>query len=122
MDVDKQGLCPHGELIHYSKDQLNLREDVPGSKMWGVALEQTMLTYFEVEPNCRFDFHSHESEQITFVLEGELYFDANGKVTKVGDGEVIAVPSFIPHAVFTKEKAARAVDAWSPVMPQYQIK
>lgn len=104
----------------YPKESLILSEDVPGSKMWGVALEKTMLTYFEVEPDCRFDSHSHESEQITMVLEGELYFEAGGNITRVQSGEVIAVPSFVPHAVFTKEKAARAVDAWSPVMPQYQ--
>jgi len=29
-----------------------------------------MLTYFEVDPDCRFASHSHASEQITMVLEG----------------------------------------------------
>lgn len=28
--------------------------------MWGVALEKTMLTYFEVDPHSRFERHSHD--------------------------------------------------------------
>ncbi len=36
--------------------------------------------------------------------------------------EVIAIPSNIPHAPFTKESSAIAVDAWSPVMEKYRNK
>ncbi|MGD0272407.1 MAG: cupin domain-containing protein [Gaiellaceae bacterium] len=104
---------------HYSREHLSLREDVPGAKMWAVALEKTMLTYFEVQPHCRFEGHSHESEQITLVLDGELFFDTNGRVVGVKAGEVIAIPSNLPHSVFTLEKAVKAVDAWSPVMGKY---
>lgn len=38
---------------YYARENLPLHEDVPGSRMWAMALEKTMLTYFEVEPNCR---------------------------------------------------------------------
>lgn len=63
-----------GEAIHASAELLRLRPDVPGARMWAVSLEHTMLTYFEVEPHSRFDSHSHESEQITMVLTGALFF------------------------------------------------
>ena len=33
--------------------------------MWAVALQHTMLTYFEVNARSRFEAHSHTSEQIT---------------------------------------------------------
>lgn len=42
---------------------------VDGTRMWGVALQNTLLTYFEIEPNSEFAMHSHENEQITMVLE-----------------------------------------------------
>jgi len=105
---------------HYPKEILRLKKDVPGAKMWAVALEKTMLTYFEVQPYCRFESYSHESEQITMVFEGELFFEYNGKISGVKEGEVMAIPSNIPHAVFTKERAVKAVDAWSPVMNKYR--
>jgi quercetin dioxygenase-like cupin family protein len=85
----------------------------------GVALERTLLTYFELEPDYRFDRYKHESEQITMVMEGELFFEMEKNTFCLKPGEVIAIPSNIPHAVFTREKHVKAIDAWSPVMPQY---
>lgn len=108
------------KMCYYPKEKLLLHDDVPGAKQWAVSLEQTMLTYFEVEPNCRFDSHTHASEQITMVIEGILYFEQGEKITGVKAGEVIAIPSNAPHAVFTREDVARAVDAWSPVMDKYR--
>jgi len=107
------------EARYFPSDVLQLRPDVPGAQMWAVALQSTMLTYFEVEPHSRFDRHSHESEQITMVLEGQLFFELDGRLACVGRGEVIAVPANVPHAVFTKDLPVRAVDAWSPLMDKY---
>lgn len=108
------------EAQHHSREVLPLREVVPGARMWAVALEKTMLTYFEIQPNSRFENHCHESEQITLVLEGKLFFVTGGKIIDVKEGEVIAIPSGVSHAVFTKDKPVKAVDAWSPVMEKYR--
>jgi len=110
---------PQG-MQYYSKENLKLINDVPGARQWAVSLDQTMLTYFEVNPNCRFESHIHESEQITMVIEGILYFEQGDKVIGVKAGEAIAIPSNAPHAVFTAEAAVKAVDAWSPVMDKYR--
>jgi quercetin dioxygenase-like cupin family protein len=88
---------------YYSKDDLQLQPDVPGAKMWGVSLKKTQFTYFEIEPGCRFEMHAHESEQITMVLEGELFFEVEDEIICVGEGEVIAIASYVPHAIFTQE-------------------
>jgi quercetin dioxygenase-like cupin family protein len=88
--------------------------------MWAISLDRTMLTYFEVDANCRFESHSHESEQITMVLTGELFFEARERVYRVGAGEVIAIPSAVPHAVWTESLPVKAIDAWSPVMRKYE--
>ena len=130
MTEEFQTLCPSSavcmvkrinkEARYYPKEVLRLQPDVPGTKMWGIALEKAMLTYFEAEPSCRFERHSHESEQITMVLEGSLFFELeDGKIVEVNAGEVIAIPSNVPHAVYTGKKKTKAVDAWSPVMQKY---
>ena len=59
---------------YFSAEDLTLKPDIDGVEMWGVALDKTMLTYFEVRAESNFEMHSHKSEQITMVLEGELYF------------------------------------------------
>ncbi len=112
---------PHNQdMQYYPKENLRLINDVPGARQWAVSLEQTMLTYFEVDPNCRFESHTHESEQITMVIEGILFFEQGGKVIGVKPGEAVAIPSNAPHAVFTTDAAVKAVDAWSPVMEKYR--
>jgi quercetin dioxygenase-like cupin family protein len=108
------------EVIHASSELLQMRPDVPGARMWAVSLQQTMLTYFEVEPDSRFEPHGHESEQITMVLSGELFFEVQGSVHCIKAQEVIAIPSSVPHAVWTGESRVTAVDAWSPVMRKYE--
>ncbi len=104
----------------YPASALPLRPDPSGSRYWSVSLSRTMLSYFDVPPRTRFAPHRHESEQITHVLEGALFFEFGDVVVRVGAGETIAVFSDAPHAVFTEDLGAKAVDAWSPVPPQYQ--
>ncbi len=117
MMTDKRG---RREALYFSRKCLRLRSDVPGAKMWAVSLQRTMFTYFEVEPNCRFESHRHRSEQITMVLSGELFFQLADRTECLRAGEVIAIPSFVDHAAFTRRKGARAVDAWSPIRPKYR--
>ncbi|MGD0331665.1 MAG: cupin domain-containing protein [Xanthobacteraceae bacterium] len=104
---------------HFPRESLRLSSDETGARFWSVSLRSTQLTYFEVGPNCRFDRHSHPSEQITLVLEGELFFETVSGITRVGVGEVMAIPANAHHAVYTKTLAAKAVDAWSPVNTKY---
>ncbi len=105
---------------YYPKKKLNLKDDIRGAKMWAVALEKVMLTYFEIGSDTSFEMHSHGSEQITVVLEGELFFRLDDNVMGVKKGEVMAIPSDMPHAVFTRKSRAKAIDAWSPVMKKYR--
>jgi quercetin dioxygenase-like cupin family protein len=41
--------------------------------------------------------HSHHNEQVTYVLEGALKFWIDGRVIVVRAGEVLTIPSHMPH-------------------------
>jgi hypothetical protein len=114
--VMSKRLCETGARF-LPKSLLPLRPDVPGARMWAVALEHVLMTYFEVDPGTRFERHRHEGEQITSVVEGELLFEIDGAVVRVGPGEAIAIPAGTPHAVSTLDRAAKASDSWSPPFP-----
>jgi amino-acid N-acetyltransferase len=104
-----------GEARWYPKDVLELAPDVAGASFFAVALERVMLTWFEVEPGARFERHSHDADQITLVVEGELVFELDGgRERRVGAGEVIALPAGVPHGTRAGTCRTRAVDAWSP--------
>ncbi len=103
------------KATHYSRAALAMRPDVDGAAYWAVGLERAMLTRFDVEPGARFERHAHEAEQVTLVLEGSLIFEFdNQPPVTVGRGEVVAIPSGLPHAVRAGTNGADAVDAWSP--------
>lgn len=103
---------------HVPRALLHLQEDIPGARMWQVKMQQTMMTYFEVDSGVRFETHQHEGEQITTVVDGELFFEIAQDVHRVGPGDAIAIPPGIPHAVFTTAQPARAFDSWSPPFPR----
>ena len=42
--------------------------------------------------------HSHESEQMSFIVEGALRFKLAGEDVIVRTGEILAIPSMLPHS------------------------
>ncbi|MEW6600490.1 MAG: cupin domain-containing protein [Nitrospirota bacterium] len=107
------------EIKMFRKEDLPLRPAVPGARMWAVGLEKAMMTYFKMDPDTKFPEHSHEAEQITLILEGQLTFTYGGKAITLKAGEVIAIPSNVVHAASTGKSPCKAVDAWSPVRKEY---
>ena len=99
---------------YFPSDGLALRESTEGARHFAVSLSATTLSYFEVDPAARFDRHRHDGEQITLVIEGELYFRFDDRQVCVRPGETIAIPSGVWHEVWAGATSVRAVDAWSP--------
>jgi quercetin dioxygenase-like cupin family protein len=58
--------------------------------------------------------HHHESEQITYILEGALQFQIEGKEIVVGKGQVLLIPSHVPHAAVALEDTLD-LDIFSPI-------
>jgi quercetin dioxygenase-like cupin family protein len=58
--------------------------------------------------------HHHESEQITYILEGALKFEIEGKVVVVRKGEVLSIPSNVPHMAVAMEDTLD-LDIFSPI-------
>jgi quercetin dioxygenase-like cupin family protein len=59
-------------------------------------------------------FHHHENEQISSVLAGALRFELESKEIVVHPGEVLHIPSNVPHRVVALEDSL-ALDVFSPV-------
>jgi quercetin dioxygenase-like cupin family protein len=57
--------------------------------------------------------HSHVNEQITYILEGALQFDIDGKQIVVRAGEVLCIPPNMPHAALALEDTVD-LDVFNP--------
>jgi len=98
--------------------QLNHVDDQTKSKYWTVKGEKMMFTHFVVPPDSVFEKHSHHSEQITYILDGELFFEIHDQVFHLKKGDSIVVPSNAEHKVWTQIGAV-AVDSWTPLNEKY---
>lgn len=62
-----------------------------------VVGEDVMLARVLLKKGCIVPEHSHQNEQITYILEGALKFWIDGKVIVVKAGEVLLIPRHMPH-------------------------
>jgi len=78
--------------------------------------DRMMLAHVYMKKGCVIPKHSHENEQLTYILEGALRFyigeDGKEEVT-VRAGEVLHIPSNIPHKAVALEDTLD-VDIFSP--------
>jgi quercetin dioxygenase-like cupin family protein len=63
-----------------------------------VAGERSMLARIILRKGSIVPRHSHDNEQITYVLEGALKFVIEGKELIVRSGEILVIPSNFPHS------------------------
>jgi quercetin dioxygenase-like cupin family protein len=59
--------------------------------------DELMLARILLKKGCVVPEHSHVNEQLTWVVEGALKFWIDGKEIVVRAGEVLCIPSNMPH-------------------------
>src|SRR3954462_13068804 len=65
-----------------------------------ITADRMMLAHVYLEKGCVVPKHSHENEQLTYILEGVLRFfigDDESEVVDVAAGEVLHLPPHLPH-------------------------
>ena len=78
--------------------------------------DRMMLAHVYLKKGCIVPKHSHENEQLTYILEGALKFwigDDGAEEITVSAGEVLLIPSNIPHKAEALEETLD-VDVFSP--------
>jgi quercetin dioxygenase-like cupin family protein len=79
-----------------------------------VTGEKVMVAQLQIAKDCLVPVHQHESEQISVVAQGALRFDLEGRETIVRAGEVMVIPSNVPHRVVALEDSV-SLDIFSPI-------
>jgi quercetin dioxygenase-like cupin family protein len=79
-----------------------------------VAGEREMLAQVYLKRGCLVPMHSHDSEQMTYILQGALRFVVGGEEITVREGEVLHIPSFVEHQAEALEDTFE-LDVFSPI-------
>jgi quercetin dioxygenase-like cupin family protein len=75
-----------------------------------------MLAHVYLKKGCLVPQHKHENEQLTYILEGALRFwigDNREQELVVSAGEVLHIPSNVPHEALALEDTLD-IDVFSP--------
>lgn len=83
-----------------------------------VTGEREMLVQVYVKRGCLVPLHAHQSEQMTYVLQGALKFLVAGEEITVREGEVIHIPSGIEHQSEALEDTFE-LDVFSPIREEW---
>ncbi|HLG14620.1 MAG TPA: cupin domain-containing protein [Blastocatellia bacterium] len=74
---------------------------------------KVMIAWMECERGCRVPPHSHENEQLTFVISGSWRFEIDGETIFVGPNEMLHIPSNVVHSAEAVEDLV-AYDIFTP--------
>jgi len=97
-------------------------EELPAERLKGtisrrlITSERMMISHVYFKKGDDVPRHSHENEQLTYILEGALHFwvgeDGTQEIT-VRAGEVLVIPSGVPHRALALEDTLD-VDVFCP--------
>jgi quercetin dioxygenase-like cupin family protein len=76
--------------------------------------EQEMLVQIYVKRGCLVPMHAHDSEQMTYVLQGSLKFRIGAEEITVREGEVLHIPAGVLHQAEALEDTFE-LDFFSPI-------
>src|SRR5215472_1516949 len=79
-----------------------------------ISGDRAMVAQVFIVKGAIVPLHHHESEQITYILEGALEFELEGKTVVVGKGQVLRIPSNVPHKAVALEDTLD-LDIFSPI-------
>ncbi len=97
-------------------------EDMPREKVTEtldrrlITCDRMMLAHVYLKKGCIVPKHTHENEQLTYILEGALRFwlgEDGAEEVVVAAGEVLHIPSNLPHRAEALEDTLD-VDIFSP--------
>ena len=91
---------------------LEVMSDVISRKI--ISGEKAMVAQVFLKKDAVVPEHHHESEQITYILEGALKFELEGREVVVRAGEVLHIPSNVPHRAVALEDTLD-LDIFSPI-------
>jgi quercetin dioxygenase-like cupin family protein len=81
-----------------------------------ISTDRMMLAHVYLEQGAIVPTHSHENEQLTYILEGTLRLwlgDDESQVVDLGAGDVLHIPSHLPHRAEALERTLD-VDIFCP--------
>jgi quercetin dioxygenase-like cupin family protein len=100
------------EFVSWEKVKKEVLNDKIARKV--ISGEKITMAQIFIAKDGVVPVHQHENEQISCVLAGTLRFELEGKEIVGREGDVLLIPSNVPHRVVALEDSL-ALDVFSPI-------
>jgi quercetin dioxygenase-like cupin family protein len=108
---------PSARLFRWDEIALEKITEMISQKI--VTGEREMLAQIYLKRGALVPMHSHDSEQMTYILQGALRVHVDGEEIIVREGEVLHIPSGTPHQSEALEDTFE-LDVFSPVRDDWR--
>ena len=78
-----------------------------------ISCDRVMLSELVLKKGCVVPPHHHENEQVSYIIQGTLKFEVNGREIILHAGEVLHIPSNVVHSAVALEDTLD-LDIFSP--------
>jgi unsaturated pyranuronate lyase len=76
--------------------------------------EEITFAFITMKKDCVVPLHHHESEQFSYCISGALQFRVGDKELVLNPGELLQIPSNVPHQAVSLEDFT-GIDVFSPI-------
>ena len=109
----RKGKPLKAELRHIAWSAVEVEELNPLLGRQFVVGQNIMVARILLKKGCIVPEHSHQNEQVSYILEGALKFGIDGKEIVLSAGEVLTIPPNMPHSAEALEDTV-SLDVFSP--------
>lgn len=108
-----------GHAVHHNWSSLPVDSPMALLERRRVIGERVMISHVTLHKGCKVPTHAHENEQMSCILSGKLRFGlgAEGSLewreVTLGAGEVLHLPSNVPHSAEALEETV-VLDVFAP--------
>jgi quercetin dioxygenase-like cupin family protein len=98
------------------------------TKIWDGVLARTVngdrlsIGFVDIDPNAQVPEHTHENEQVGFVLSGSVTMVVAGQSRELRVGETYTIASQVPHSAKAGADGVSVVDVFAPVRQDWKTK
>ena len=114
------GPLPEGPLMSTPTVRLHRWDEIALEKVTEmisrkiVTGDREMVAQIYLKKGALVPMHSHESEQMTYVLQGAMKFLVGGEEITLREGEVLHIPSWVQHQAEALDDTFE-LDVFSPI-------
>jgi quercetin dioxygenase-like cupin family protein len=82
--------------------------------------ERLTMAVIDLEPGLAVPEHSHENEQLGFVIKGSVTMTVAGEQRRLGPGETYAIASNTRHDAVAGAEGATVLDVFAPIRADWE--